>query len=313
MHNNNYFCNCIAQTLDIHYESIHTIYLHSGSVDSVKQQIQQHSDKFIVLVGQDQASKKYFADLDQWDYLDHLLYPPLALDLDYLDTNKKPLNRLRRVFYNQNCMGNLEVLLLHRPLMEITYNKGPWLSLMRWIRPHRKYAYENYVTKLLHSFVCSYGKQNFIGQDPDFDNSRVFYHGPDLLNNNNFLSLIATYNSCGASLVCETALDRTITEKTFHAIMAGHPMLIIGPKGTVQHLRDHGFDVFDDILDHAYDKLDSIYQRADRLFHDNWPTLAQPFDRSMLADRLAQNRAHLWRYRDEISGQMLADVLACYA
>jgi hypothetical protein len=312
MHNNNHFCNCIVQALGIDYELIHTIYLHGGPVEHIKQQIQEHKDKFVILVGQDRASKFYFLPLDAWSYLDHLDFAPLALDLDYLDPDKLPLTRLRRVFYNQNCMSNLEVLVLHQPMMDITYNQGPWLSLMRWLRPHRKYAFQNYISKLSDSVVFSFGKQNFLGQNPDFDCSDRFYHGPELLNTNNFLSLIPLYNSCGGSIVSETALDRTITEKTFHAIMAGHPVLIIGVKGSIQHLRDHGFDVFDDILDHRYDGFDSIYQRIDRLFHDNAHILSAPLDRSMIADRLEQNRWHLWKYRDRICKQMITDVRKCY-
>ena len=47
-----------------------------------------------------------------------------------------------------------------------------------------------------------------------------------------------------------------ITEKTYKAFTAYQIPVIIGPKGIVDRLRNYGFDMFDDIVDHSYDNLD---------------------------------------------------------
>lgn len=53
-----------------------------------------------------------------------------------------------------------------------------------------------------------------------------------------------------------------ITEKTWKVFTAGQIPVIIGPKFIVKRLRDYGFDMFDDIVDHSYDNLDD----SERLF-----------------------------------------------
>lgn len=53
------------------------------------------------------------------------------------------------------------------------------------------------------------------------------------------------------------AIDESfITEKTWKVFTAGQMPVIIGPKGIVKRLRDYGFDMFDDIIDHSYDNAD---------------------------------------------------------
>lgn len=53
-----------------------------------------------------------------------------------------------------------------------------------------------------------------------------------------------------------------ITEKTYKSFTCYQMPVIIGPKGVVKRLREYGFDMFDDIIDHSYDDLDD----AERLF-----------------------------------------------
>lgn len=73
------------------------------------------------------------------------------------------------------------------------------------------------------------------------------------------------YDSTLVNLVTETFYNKNafnsvsemfITEKTYKPFVAYQLPIIIGPKGIVQKLRDIGFDMFDDIIDHSYDQLD---------------------------------------------------------
>jgi hypothetical protein len=59
-------------------------------------------------------------------------------------------------------------------------------------------------------------------------------------------------------IVAETLVESPyISEKTYKIINAGQIPIMCGPKGAIQHLRNLGFDVFDDIVDHSYDNIDN--------------------------------------------------------
>jgi hypothetical protein len=180
---------------------------------------------------------------------------------------------------------------------------------MHGLHPHRVYAYENHISRIKENFVYSYGEKKLLG--PAY-NDHDYSFGPEMFNNNNFLHLLPYYNQCGASVVCETCKDFTLTEKTFHAIMAGHPFLLIGIKGSVQYLRDHGFDVFDDFLDHDYDVYDDLYERIDRLFVTNAQILTKKIDRSLIQHRLEKNRWNLWNYRETVTRKLFKDISNYY-
>jgi len=80
-------------------------------------------------------------------------------------------------------------------------------------------------------------------------------------------------------VVSETTINDKIflTEKTWQTIAAGQLFVIWGNSGIVAHLRDLGVDVFDDIIDHAYDeitdhrsRLEYIHRELDRLAVLDW-------------------------------------------
>ena len=63
------------------------------------------------------------------------------------------------------------------------------------------------------------------------------------------------------SIVVETYFERTdckvFSEKTWRAVQLPRPWLLFAATGCVQRLRDMGFDVFDDYVDHSYDLHDT--------------------------------------------------------
>lgn len=71
------------------------------------------------------------------------------------------------------------------------------------------------------------------------------------------------------SLVLETYfLDPrmiTVSEKTFRCLKLPRPWIVFSMKNTVQHLRDLGLDVLDDIVDHSYDTIDFEIDRQTKL------------------------------------------------
>ena len=58
------------------------------------------------------------------------------------------------------------------------------------------------------------------------------------------------------------------TEKTAKAFLMNQIPLLIAAPGMVQVLRSMEFDMFDDIVDHRYDKEDNIYKRCDLVFEE---------------------------------------------
>jgi len=67
------------------------------------------------------------------------------------------------------------------------------------------------------------------------------------------------------SIILETFFhDNTIntfSEKTFRCLQLPRPWVLFSTKGAVQLLRSLGFDVLDDIVDHAYDTIDDTAPR----------------------------------------------------
>ncbi|MEM0906116.1 MAG: hypothetical protein AAGJ94_02045 [Pseudomonadota bacterium] len=51
--------------------------------------------------------------------------------------------------------------------------------------------------------------------------------------------------------------QRRFTEKTLKAIIAGLPFVVFGNQGTIALLREAGFDVLSDFVDHSYDEEDN--------------------------------------------------------
>lgn len=70
---------------------------------------------------------------------------------------------------------------------------------------------------------------------------------------------------CYISLESQFDVDNSggafLTEKTFKAIKHGQLFFVAGGPGSIQSLRDLGYDVFDDVLDHSYDQEPDHTQR----------------------------------------------------
>jgi hypothetical protein len=111
--------------------------------------------------------------------------------------------------------------------------------------------------------------------------------------------------ACAAiNVICETSQDVElegetlwssvfITEKTAKAFLLCQFPLLISVTGTVEKLRRHGFDMFDDIIDHSYDKEPNPRHRV-TMVADQLERLCQITDiaglRSEHWDRLTKNR-----------------------
>jgi len=90
------------------------------------------------------------------------------------------------------------------------------------------------------------------------------------------------------SLVIETYFDWpdtiTFSEKTFRALQLPRPVIVYNMPGSVSALRDHGFDVWDDIIDHSYDAEPDPIQRQIAILDQ----LCEWRDRSYTTEQLEQ-------------------------
>lgn len=75
------------------------------------------------------------------------------------------------------------------------------------------------------------------------------------------------YQRSYCHIVIETHLDADqshgvfLTEKTYKCLKFGQPFVLLGTAGSVQQLRQHGYSVYDDVIDHGYDEIADVTQR----------------------------------------------------
>jgi len=106
------------------------------------------------------------------------------------------------------------------------------------------------------------------------------------------------------SIVIETFFEETdmicFTEKTMRVLQLPRPWLLFGNPGSVAKLREWGFDVFDDWVDHSYDtELDPV--RRQRLILDQIHNTI-PYTQSLLDEfdqRAKSNRNIFKQYQEK--------------
>jgi hypothetical protein len=86
--------------------------------------------------------------------------------------------------------------------------------------------------------------------------------------NDNFgnfnMQLRHMYRNSFVEIVSEssfTAPSYMLTEKTAHSFFGCNFPILLSGCGAVQHLRDIGFDMFDDVVDHSYDQIANPFDR----------------------------------------------------
>jgi hypothetical protein len=76
------------------------------------------------------------------------------------------------------------------------------------------------------------------------------------------------YNHSDFEIVLETLFDDSrlhFTEKILRPIACGHPFIVVGPKGSLQYLRQYGFQTFGTIIDESYDTIEDPVMRLEAI------------------------------------------------
>jgi len=153
---------------------------------------------------------------------------------------------------------------------------------------HRRYLLAKIFDRGLHDYIWSY-----IEKDPNIAN----WYNPSLGFSQQDLDLINTtnnivphlpfgtsnqirslpqnlYKNTYCSIIGETTFQHynnqtvplMLTEKTYSAIANLHMFIIAGPLGSLQLLRDQGFETFSDLWDESYDTCRNEKMRLDKIF-----------------------------------------------
>jgi hypothetical protein len=133
---------------------------------------------------------------------------------------------------------------------------------------------------------------------------------PGCENDDNFMALKYIYGSTAVNIVTETQFfEHTgiVTEKTLHAIMAEQIPIVIGHKGIVEHCRQMGLDMFDDLVNTNYDTVDGL-ARISAAIELNRDLIAGRIDLAPYKQRLQRNREYvLWVLADKMQTDFTAD------
>lgn len=168
----------------------------------------------------------------------------------------------------------------------LTSPRQGWQCLNGRMCLHRRRAVD--VLQHWPNGVLSYGNEIAL---PDW--SYATYRGTE--NDDNFIRLRSVYGSCAVNIVTETEYDTTpgiVTEKTLMAIAAEQIPIVIGHQGIVQHCRELGFDMFDDLVDTSYDSLPND-QRVEQALWRNQDLIMGKIDLAPFRERLKRNRIFL--------------------
>lgn len=161
-----------------------------------------------------------------------------------------------------------------------------WQCLNGRMCPHRQRVVD--LLKQWDNGTLSYGDQTLL---PEWAYST--YRGTE--NDENFIRLNKVYGSHAVNIVTETEYNTSpgiITEKTLMAFAAEQIPIVIGHQGIVQHCRELGFDMFDDLVDTSYDQLPND-QRVEQALLQNRDVIIGNIDLAPFKERLERNRVFL--------------------
>jgi hypothetical protein len=112
------------------------------------------------------------------------------------------------------------------------------------------------------------------------------------------------------SLINETVCDSFpndplfITEKVYQPILQLHPFLVAGSRGTLEYLKDTGYQTFNGFFNESYDAMENSRDRIDNVLKQVKQTCAWPIevvhkDYWKIFDRLLHNRNHFLNLNKE--------------
>jgi hypothetical protein len=143
-------------------------------------------------------------------------------------------------------------------------NRG-YVNFNQEIDRHIKYKLYPEGTTALEIFDDQFVKHlNIFQNEHDYIRSQIPYKNYDATDNLTNIVMRSKF-----SVILETYTHSndfvTFSEKTFRCLRLPRPWLMFANKNSVQYLRDLGFDVLDDLVDHSYDNLEFDIDRQEAI------------------------------------------------
>jgi len=117
------------------------------------------------------------------------------------------------------------------------------------------------------------GSTLLTGATLPIDDSIQIYENNDNDNVFNFKNKLTNYyQNTFVEIISETSYTEKcflLTEKTLNSIYGCNFPILLCSQGAVKFLRDMGFDMFDDIIDHSYDSIENPIDRMYAAITDN--------------------------------------------
>ena len=116
-------------------------------------------------------------------------------------------------------------------------------------------------------------------------------------------------------IVLETYFDRnesiTLSEKIFRHLKLPRPWILFSHQHAVKYLRDIGFDVLDDIVDHSYDSIEFSINRQAKLLDIAKELCKLEFNKQLL-DRMNTAAVHNQQLLDTMFGTWQQDITTAF-
>lgn len=148
------------------------------------------------------------------------------------------------------------------------------LMPMRLKKPHRELA-EIKLQPWLDDFIWSYvGKGRQLPDDGDMNDwNTQRYFNPEWYNDTcfSFVSEVQVTKKNNNNIIW-------LTEKTAKPIAFQHPFVILGQMGSLQTLKNMGFETFENLFDESYDTESNWIKRLDTLTNNVKQFQKRPYD-----------------------------------
>jgi hypothetical protein len=186
-------------------------------------------------------------------------------------------------FYFLSLSNSVYDIKNHRPYQLMCFNLNPWvhrtknllkLSKKNWFN-HCKLSF-HWTYKTDKSDTTAIGL-NTLSQLTQLEKTELEkFNFPIVVEDNwvlggNFYvsNKSELYGQVMINYVTENTVQQEfITEKIWKPIFSGQLFYVLGSKNYIQHLRDIGVDVFDDIINHEYDNTDNLDCKIDLILAD---------------------------------------------
>jgi len=119
--------------------------------------------------------------------------------------------------------------------------------------------------------VVRYLKKGYKCACNEHINDYVKYNSTYINNYENFKKLYKLYTNSFVEIISETSYTSygIMAEKYLHSVYACNFPILIASYGSVKYLRELGFDMFDDIVNHSYDNIESPCLRMETAIQQN--------------------------------------------